>query len=40
MYFQPLLDLKDLTVHGFEALVRWNHPERGVIAAFSFVPLA
>jgi len=40
VYFQPLLDLKDLTVHGFEALVRWNHPERGVIAAFSFVPLA
>ena len=40
VYFQPLLDLRDLTVHGFEALVRWNHPERGVIAAFSFVPLA
>ncbi|MBD3853675.1 MAG: EAL domain-containing protein, partial [Acidobacteria bacterium] len=40
VYFQPLLDLKNLTVHGFEALVRWNHPERGVIAAFSFVPLA
>jgi len=40
VYFQPLLDLEDLSVHGFEALVRWNHPERGVVAAVSFVPLA
>lgn len=40
VYFQPLMNLEDLTVHGFEALVRWNHPDRGLIAAVSFVPLA
>ena len=40
VYFQPLLDLSDMSVHGFEALVRWNHPKRGLVAAYSFVPLA
>ncbi len=40
VYFQPLLDLEKLSVHGFEALVRWNHPQRGLVAAVSFVPLA
>jgi diguanylate cyclase (GGDEF)-like protein len=40
VYFQPLLDLERLSVHGFEALVRWNHPRRGLVAAVSFVPLA
>ncbi len=40
VYFQPLMKLEDLSVHGFEALVRWIHPERGVISAFDFIPLA
>ncbi len=40
VYFQPLMNLEDLSVHGFEALVRWNHPVRGLVAAVSFVPLA
>ena len=40
VYFQPLMNLSDLTVHGFEALVRWIHPERGVVSAFHFIPLA
>ncbi len=40
VYFQPLMDLNDLSVHGFEALVRWHHPQRGPVAAVSFVPLA
>jgi diguanylate cyclase (GGDEF)-like protein len=40
VYFQPLMNLSDLTVHGFEALVRWIHPEKGVISAFNFIPLA
>jgi len=34
------MDLNDLSVHGFEALVRWHHPQRGPVAAVSFVPLA
>ncbi len=40
VYFQPLMELETLTVHGFEALVRWIHPEKGVISAFQFIPLA
>ena len=40
VYFQPLLKLSDLSVYGFEALVRWIHPEKGVISAFNFIPLA
>jgi len=40
VYFQPLMNLSDLTVHGFEALVRWIHPKKGVISAFHFIPLA
>jgi len=40
VFFQPLLKLSDLSVYGFEALVRWIHPEKGVISAFNFIPLA
>ena len=40
VYFQPLLKLSDLSVYGFEALVRWIHPEKGVVSAFNFIPLA
>jgi len=37
---QPLVDLADGRVLGFEALVRWTHPERGEIPPTVFVPLA
>jgi diguanylate cyclase (GGDEF)-like protein len=40
VHFQPLIDLKNMSVHGFEALVRWNHPDRGLVSAARFVPLA
>jgi diguanylate cyclase (GGDEF)-like protein len=40
VYFQPLMSLSDLSVHGFEALVRWIHPEKGIISAFHFIPMA
>ena len=30
-WFQPIVDLADGTIHGFEALARWNHRERGMI---------
>ena len=32
LYYQPILDLDRNKVTGFEALLRWNHPERGQIA--------
>ncbi len=39
-YFQPLVDLADGGVIGYEALVRWRHPERGVLAPGEFLPVA
>ena len=40
MYYQPIMSLGDGGVRGFEALVRWNHPERGLLTPDDFVPLA
>ena len=40
LYYQPFIDLASGRVCGFEALVRWNHPERGLIAPDDFVPIA
>ena len=38
--YQPLVDLRDGHVTGFEALLRWNHPVRGAIAPADFIPIA
>jgi diguanylate cyclase (GGDEF)-like protein/PAS domain S-box-containing protein len=38
--YQPLVDLDGDRVSGFEALVRWNHPQRGVIGPSDFIPVA
>ncbi len=38
--FQPIVELETGRVHGFEALLRWHHPKRGVILPLDFVPLA
>lgn len=40
VYYQPLVDLEDGHVFGMEALVRWNHPKRGMIQPTDFIPLA
>jgi EAL domain-containing protein (putative c-di-GMP-specific phosphodiesterase class I) len=40
LVFQPILDLATLEPRGAEALVRWRHPERGVVPPNLFVPLA
>jgi diguanylate cyclase (GGDEF)-like protein len=40
LYYQPLVDLDAKTVAGFEALLRWRHPERGMIPPAEFIPLA
>jgi diguanylate cyclase (GGDEF)-like protein len=40
LYYQPQLDLRTGGVSGFEALLRWKHPVRGVIAPGEFLPLA
>ncbi|MBM3736578.1 MAG: EAL domain-containing protein [Acidobacteria bacterium] len=40
LYYQPIVEIRDGEVSGFEALVRWRHPERGLIHPGEFIPLA
>ncbi len=40
LFYQPLINLNANAVSGFEALLRWRHPERGMIAPMEFIPLA
>jgi diguanylate cyclase (GGDEF)-like protein len=40
VYFQPKADLKTNKIVGMEALVRWNHPQKGIICPQEFIPLA
>jgi diguanylate cyclase (GGDEF)-like protein/PAS domain S-box-containing protein len=40
LYYQPIIDLKMQQLTGFEALVRWIHPTRGLIYPMEFIPLA
>jgi diguanylate cyclase (GGDEF)-like protein len=39
-YYQPLIDLSSGRITGLEALVRWPHPERGMISPAEFIPVA
>ncbi|WFE89979.1 EAL domain-containing protein [Roseibium porphyridii] len=40
LYFQPQYTLSDYQISGFEALLRWNHPTRGLVSPGDFIPLA
>src|ERR1017187_3214562 len=40
MHYQPIIDLATNGVVGFEALMRWQHPERGAVPPAVFIPLA
>jgi diguanylate cyclase (GGDEF)-like protein len=40
LYYQPVVNLQSSEISGFEALIRWNHPERGQVPPATFIPLA
>ncbi|ALA57108.1 putative bifunctional diguanylate cyclase/phosphodiesterase [Nitrospira moscoviensis] len=40
LYYQPQVDIRRWDVVGVEALIRWRHPERGMVSPASFIPLA
>ncbi len=40
IHYQPIVDLRTDAITGFEALLRWNHPERGMISPAEFIPVA
>jgi diguanylate cyclase (GGDEF)-like protein/PAS domain S-box-containing protein len=40
LYYQPVVNLASNEISGFEALIRWNHPQRGLVSPGSFIPLA
>lgn len=39
-YYQPIVNIADGRLYGFEALARWNHPERGMVSPGEFIPVA
>jgi diguanylate cyclase (GGDEF)-like protein len=40
LYYQPLVNLQNNEITAFEALLRWNHPTRGLISPADFIPIA
>ena len=39
-FYQPIVDTKTYRISGFEALLRWHHPDRGLVPPNDFIPLA
>ena len=39
-YYQPIIDLKSESISGFEALLRWRHPDKGLLAPGDFIDVA
>ena len=40
LHYQPVVNLASKEISGFEALIRWNHPSKGMISPADFIPLA
>jgi len=40
LYYQPIIALETASLMGFEALVRWNHPQRGLVPPNEFIPIS
>ncbi len=39
-YYQPIIDLATMKLKGFEVLMRWNHPQRGIVPPSEFIPIS
>ena len=39
VYFQPKINLTDMNMNGMEALIRWKHPDKGLISPVEFIPV-
>jgi EAL domain-containing protein (putative c-di-GMP-specific phosphodiesterase class I) len=40
LFYQPIIDLQNMKIAGFEALMRWKHPQKGMISPGVFIPVA
>ncbi|MBW4663757.1 MAG: EAL domain-containing protein [Chroococcus sp. CMT-3BRIN-NPC107] len=40
LHYQPIVSLKNFRIAGFEALIRWQHPQHGLISPIQFIPMA
>lgn len=40
VYYQPIIDLNSMEMMGFEALMRWKHPQRGIVPPGEFIPVS
>ncbi len=40
VFYQPIINLETMKLFGFEALVRWNHPQRGLVPPNEFIPVS
>lgn len=40
IFYQPIIDLESIKIVGFETLLRWNHPQKGLILPSEFIPIA
>ena len=40
LFYQPIVTLKDLSIHKAEGLIRWQHPQKGLVSPIEFIPLA
>jgi diguanylate cyclase len=40
LYYQPIIDIQNMKIGGFEALMRWKHPQKGMISPGIFIPVA
>ncbi len=40
VFYQPIIEIKSMKLVGFEALIRWNHPTRGLVSPADFIPIS